>query len=85
MRNEYRARVAQRNRMIQEGRVVNEDFLKEAANASFEHAKTFDFSEMDQVTVHRENDDRGTKEFKWVLVDNRWIKNAESEDNGEEV
>jgi myosin-5 len=82
MRNEYRARVAQRNRMIQEGRVVNEDFLKEAANASFEHANKFDFSEMDQITVHRESDDRTSTiiDFKWVMVDNRWIKNAGSEE-----
>ena len=80
IRNEYRARVAQRSRMLQEGRVCNnEDFLAEAANASFEHAKQYDYSAVEQISVHREEDDRIEKEFKWVMVDNRWIKNADDE------
>lgn len=81
IRNEYRAMVAQRNRMIQEGGVVNDDFLKEAANTSFENAHKFDFKDMEQITIHLENDERGIKDFKWVMVDNRWIKNAESADS----
>ena len=66
--------------MLQEGRVCNnEDFLAEAANASFEHAKQYDYSAVEQISVHREEDDRIEKEFKWVMVDNRWIKNADDE------
>ena len=73
MRNEYRTRVLQRSRMIQEGGVVNEDFLLEAANASFDCGNKFEFRE-NQISLHREEDDRSLKDFKWVMVDNRWVK-----------
>ena len=73
MRNEYRARVLQRSRMIQEGGFVSEEFLLEAANASYDCGNKFDFKES-QISLHREEDDRSLKDFKWVMVDNRWVK-----------
>mmetsp|Transcript_24118 Transcript_24118/g.35755 ORF Transcript_24118/g.35755 Transcript_24118/m.35755 type:complete len:1311 (-) Transcript_24118:71-4003(-) len=82
MRNEYRARVAQRSRMIQEGGVVSENYLLEAANASFDCGNKFDFREI-QISLHREEDDRCPKDFKWVMVDNRWVK-ADDDDEDDE-
>jgi hypothetical protein len=78
MRNEYRARVAQRSRMIQEGGVVSETFLKESANISFDSENRFDFHRM-QISIHREEDYRNSRDFKWVMVDNRWVRNEDFE------
>ena len=83
MRNEYRARVAQRSRMIQEGGVVNENYLLEAANASLDCGNKFDFREI-QISLHREEDDRSPKDFKWVMVDNRWVKKDDDDDEDDE-
>jgi len=79
MRNEYRARVVQRSRMIQEGGFVNEEYLPEQEiSMSCDSTTHFDFREM-QISLYRENDDRSPKDFKWVMVDNRWIKCDEDE------
>lgn len=78
MRNEYRARVAQRSRMIQEGGVVSETFVKESGNVTFDSENRFDFHRM-QISIHREEDYRNSRDFKWVMVDNRWIRNEEIE------
>lgn len=83
MRNEYRARVAQRSRMIQEGGVVTESFFKETSNVSFDADDRFDFRQM-QISIHREEDYRNSRDFKWVMVDNRWVRNEEMEKYGNE-
>merc|ERR1719223_1310914 len=74
MRNEYRARVAQRSRIILEGGFVEENFKPVDI---IDNAPTkMDFADM-HVSLHREPDLSGTKEYKWVWVDNRWVRNAE--------
>eukprot|EP00554_Chaetoceros_debilis_P008058 CAMPEP_0194079130 /NCGR_PEP_ID=MMETSP0149-20130528/5363_1 /TAXON_ID=122233 /ORGANISM="Chaetoceros debilis, Strain MM31A-1" /LENGTH=1393 /DNA_ID=CAMNT_0038760523 /DNA_START=295 /DNA_END=4476 /DNA_ORIENTATION=- len=78
MRNEYRARVAQRSRMIQEGGVVNEDYSSKESNISYDTMEEINFQAA-KVSLYREKDERSPKDFKWVLVDNRWIK-AEEDD-----
>jgi len=81
-RNEYRARVAQRSLMIEKGGFVSEDFLAQAVDASFDAANKFDFRDM-QISIHREEDNSPySKDFKWVMVDNRWVK---AEDGDEEM
>ena len=82
MRNEYRARVAQRSRMIQEGGVVNDNYLLEAANVSLDCGNKFDFREI-QISLHREEDVRNPKDFKWVMVDNRWVKKDDDDEDDE--
>lgn len=70
MRNEYRARVAQRSRMIQEGGVVPN---LPSLDLSFEdYSPRYDFQ---NVSLHKEEDAKFSRKFKWVVVDNRWKKN----------
>jgi myosin-5 len=76
MRNEYRARVAQRSRIIQEGGFVEESF--KPADIIDNAPTKMDFADM-HVSLHREPDFASTKEFKWVWCDNRWVKNDEEE------
>jgi len=83
MRNEYRARVAQRSRMIQEGGVVSETYVKECVNVTFDSESRFDFHQM-QISIHREEDYRNSRDFKWVMVDNRWVRNGEFENYNDE-
>ncbi len=78
MRNEYRARVAQRSRIIREGgfgteagNEINTDFVQ--SNEYYDDGPHIDFRQM-RISIHRE-EDYGTKEFKWVMIDNRWVKN----------
>lgn len=88
IRNEYRARVAQRSRMIAEGGVVgsHEEFYLDAVNASFESAKQFNFKAGDEkISFHREEEYRRCENFKWIMVDNRWMKNDEDEDGSDDV
>ena len=79
MRNEYRARVAQRSRIIRDGGFGNdnEPTCKFVYTEHDEEPK-FNFKEM-QISLHRE-EDFGSKEFKWVWVDNRWVKNEEDDE-----
>jgi myosin heavy subunit len=87
IRNEYRARVAQRSRMIAEGGVVgsHEEFYFDAVNASFESANQFDFKAGDEkISFHREEEYRSCKNFKWIMVDNRWMKNGEDEEGSDD-
>ncbi len=80
MRNEYRARVAQRSRIIREGGFAHDHEYEpsETFNRSdpLEEPR-FNFKEM-HISLHRE-EDFGSKEFKWVWLDNRWVKNEEDE------
>ena len=79
MRSEYRARVAQRSKIIREGGFATEIGINEINHtpADDDHLQ-FNFKEM-QISLHRE-EDFGSKEFKWVWVDNRWVKNEEEEE-----
>jgi myosin-5 len=70
MRNEYRARVAQRSRMIQEGGVVPN---LPSLDLSFDdYLPSYDFK---TISLHKEEDVKFSRKFKWVVVDNRWKKN----------
>lgn len=81
MRNEYRARVAQRSRIIREGGFgTDSEMAHEPIQIDeFSHDPKFDFKEM-QISLHRE-EDFGSKEFKWVWCDNRWVRNEEDEED----
>lgn len=70
MRNEYRARIAQRSRMIQEGGVVPN---LPSLDLSFDdYSPRYDFK---NISLHKEEDAKFSRKFKWVVVDNRWKKN----------
>ena len=84
MRNEYRTRVAQRCRIIRDGGFGTEneiptDYAHHHIDQDVDvDGSKFDFREM-CISLHRE-EDYGSKEFKWVWVDNRWIKNDDESD-----
>lgn len=82
MRNEYRARVAQRSRIIREGGFVTDTdaITTDYSNDSeyYDDGPKFNFGEM-RISLHRE-EGHSSKEFKWVWVDNRWVKNSEDEE-----
>merc|ERR1712218_438720 len=79
MRNEYRARVAQRSRMIEKGGFVSEDSALDISDNSFERPSYFDFMST-QISVYRDEESvSSSKEFKWVMVDNRWVRADEEE------
>jgi len=90
MRNEYRARLAERSRMIQEAngqKRIEQHHQHDPAEFYFEQVESacpmyppdsegarLLFQNM-HISLHREPEYEGAKEFKWVWVDNRWVKN----------
>ncbi len=79
MRNEYRLRVAQRSKIIREGGFAGEiEGVNSITQPENDDHPKFNFKEM-QISLHRE-EDYGSKEFKWVWVDNRWVKNLEEDE-----
>jgi len=97
MRNEYRTRLAQRSRMIEEanGHIVETQYPNDPADFYFQQEESalpmyppdsdgakLHFQNM-HISLHREPDYEGAKEFKWVWVDNRWVKNMSDESSSQ--
>jgi len=76
VRDENRERLLQRKRMIQEGRNIENE--KTDFNARNTNGAKMQLDNS-QISLHREPDYRSIKEFKWVWVDNRWVKNEDEE------
>lgn len=54
-------------------------YSSKESKMSYESMEEINFQAV-KVSLYREEDERSPKDFKWVLVDNRWIKAEEEED-----